>query len=415
MILWIGLTALTALTAAALTVPLVRRYDRRSAAADKGGEIALYRGQIEALEQEVTDGILLPSEAQTARAELERRLLAAAKSGQADGNPLSERGRLIAIGLVAGWVVAGATGLYSVVGRPDLPAAQVRPQAALVPATGGGATASLPASVTPDAGTVDDMVAGLAARLGKNPDDADGWQMLGWSYFNTERYSEAAEAYSRAVALRTDDSELFSLYGETLVRAAGGAVTDGARSVFGKALALNPTDARARFFMGMAQEQDGDPAAALETWLALIDSAPPGADWLPGVQERVRELAVANGLSLDGRLSEKPAAAPGVGLLPPPSSGDRGPTAADVAAAQDMSAQDRQAMIRGMVDNLAARLADNPNDPDGWIKLIRSRMVLGDTAAAGAALTEARQVFATQPDTLVAITQAAAGLGLKVD
>jgi cytochrome c-type biogenesis protein CcmH len=236
------------------------------------------------------------------------------------------------------------------------------------------------------AGDVEASIANLAARLHDAPEDAGGWQMLGWSYFNTERYDEASSAYARAVAIVDDDPELWSLYGETLVRAASGLVTTAAQAAFEAAIALNPDDARALFFLGMALEQNGDPVAAVDAWIALLSNARADADWSAGVLKRVSELATSNDISIDGRL-------PIAGQSLPPTSPAPSPSQTDLDNAEQMMPADRQAMIVGMVDQLEARLKERPDDLDGWLRLMQSQVVLGDQQAARSAYANASQQF----------------------
>ena len=406
MTLWIILTSLTSVAVVLLTITLVRRVQPPLSGRER--QTALWRAQIAEIDQEVAQGSLNPEEAGSARAEVERRIVAAAKQQGPETHVSPEKFRLVTVAAVVGWIVAGATGLYAFVGRPDLPTAEFQPQAAAVLSPGVSSTIVAASDPATDAGNVDDMITKLADRLAANPDDADGWQMLGWSYFNTQRYREASEAYAKAVAITGDDPELLSLYGETLVRAADGMVTDQALEVFDKAVALNGSDARARFFQGMAIEQQGDPAGAVEAWITLLNSAPPGAEWAVSVEQRIRELAAAENIPLEGRLPEvqEIAAAP----QPAP-----GPTADDVSAAMQMTPDDRQAMIRGMVDKLQARLEDEPNDVDGWIRLMRSRLVLGEEDAARTALRRATEVFADASGELSRINAAAGDMGLILD
>ncbi len=413
MTLWIILTSLTSVAAVLLTISLVRRVQPPLSGRERA--TALWRAQIAEIDHEVEQGSLNPEEAGSARAEVERRIVAAAKEQGPETQVSSEKFRLVTVAAVVGWIVAGATGLYAFVGRPDLPAAEFQPQAAAAVSTGVSSTsvAATDPATDPamDAGNVDDMITGLVDRLAANPDDADGWQMLGWSYFNTQRYREASEAYAKAVAITGDDSELLSLYGETLVRAADGMVTDQAVEVFDKAGTLNGSDARARFFQGMAIEQQGDPAAAVEAWITLLNSAPPGADWAASVEQRIRELAAAENIPLEGRLPE---ASNTVASLAP-SQPAPAPTADDVSAAMEMTPDDRQAMIRGMVDKLQARLEDEPNDVDGWIRLMRSRLVLGEEDAANEAFRRASDVFANAPVPKARISAAAGDMGLSLN
>ena len=249
------------------------------------------------------------------------------------------------------------------------------------------------------------MINALAVRLQTTPDDVEGWQMLGWSYFNTERYEQAASAYSRAVELHPDDADLHSIYGEALVRAADGFVTEQAADVFANTLALDPTDARARFFQGLVSSQKGDAAAAIEIWIEILDSTPAGAEWSDSLRQRILELAESSSIDVSGRVTASAASTAPVS----------GPSAEEMAAAATLSEVERQEMIVGMVNRLADRLEENPNDADGWIQLMRSRLVLGDIAAATQSFGRANTVFARDPETLSRLNTVAKELGLPVD
>lgn len=330
------------------------------------------------------------------------------------------RVRFIALAAIGCLVMVSSAGLYVATGKAGFASISLKAQPtapkfwpfkatqqprtiAKTKAVTGAAQPSVP-------GTADELVVNLAARLKKNPKDAKGWRMLGWSYFNTQRYDKASEAYAKAIALGGGNADLYSAYGETLVRAADGFVTVEAHEVFDKTLALNAEDARARFFKGLALEQDGKPGEAVDAWIAVLDTAPAGADWVEDLKLRVRELAAASSIDISARL-------PGTSTLVPSTTAtlDKGPTPEQMAAAQSMTAEDRQAMIRGMVDRLANRLDSNPDDAEGWVKLMRSRMVLGDEEAALKALRRANSIFADVPETQARIADAAAELGLSLN
>ncbi|MCP5074247.1 MAG: tetratricopeptide repeat protein [Rhodobacteraceae bacterium] len=263
---------------------------------------------------------------------------------------------------------------------------------------------------TASVGDVEPMIAALANRLQLNPDDAEGWRMLGWSYFNTERYGQAAEAYRRAADLRGDDADLYSAYGEALVRAAQGQVTATALAVLDKTLELNPGDARARFFQGMAQEQAGNAAGALDIWIDVLKTAPNDAEWITGLHQRIDELALAHSIDVSDRLQ-------GIERVVEPTPGTvlTAPSREEITAAKALPDADRQAMIEGMVDGLEQRLSESPQDIDGWIRLMRSRLVLNDADGAERALNRARLVFYEDPDASVRITTAASDLGMQAD
>jgi cytochrome c-type biogenesis protein CcmH len=422
MTIWIVLTILTSIVVVVLAIPVIRRLEAPRTDEDRLMQVS--RDQLAEIEADEKRGTLTEHDAAEARAEVERRVLAVAKSAPEQLKPTTERGRAFALVAITGWVVAGATGLYAYLGRPDLPSkpavVETMEQARPAASAERQLAQSVAAPAKPGTSSVEEAISKLITRLEEKPDDAEGWRMLGWSYFNTERYAEAAESYGKAVKLDGSLPEVWSAYGETLVRTARGLITDEAAAAFDEALKLNPEDPRARFFKGMALEQAGNPTAAIEAWLALADSAPADADWLAGVVTRIEELAAASnydlGTRLDGMRTVGADLLPPSGGLPPASSSnDRGPTAADVAAAGTMSPEDRQAMIQGMVEQLASRLQDNPDDPEGWVKLIRSRLVMKDADGAAGAYADAKSALGASPEKMAVVTQGALALGLDVN
>jgi cytochrome c-type biogenesis protein CcmH len=309
--------------------------------------------------------------------------------------PLRRRLAFVAVGAAA----VAAASLYALVGRRDQPA----PLVWLTP---------VPAedSKPPSVGPVPTMIGQLEARMRDTPNDAEGWRMLGWSYFETARFAQSAQAYKRAFELAPDGPGYASAYGEALVEAEGGSVSETARRAFEAARVHDPNDARARYFLGVSSQQHGDTRAALDAWLAILAKAPADAPWTPRLRQIIVDTAQAAGLDVSARLAAikpPPLAAPvSPALSPPPPT----PSAAEVAAAARMSDDDRQAMIRAMVDQLAARLKAQPADADGWIRLMRARMVLGDTAAATAARREALAAFPADHATRERLSVAAAEL-----
>lgn len=268
--------------------------------------------------------------------------------------------------------------------------------------------------------SVDEMIDRLADRLRKSPDDPEGWRMLGWSYFSTGRFTESAAAYLKAIALRPDLAAFRTRRGEALVKAANGKVTPEAAQVFDEALKLDPADPEARFFKGLAKQQAGDSNSALDDWIAILNSADSNAPWFAELKQRVAELSRENGTDISGRLRGRQAGASNdllKSLAGPPAPASpkvvgRGPTAEDIRAAEAMAPADRTAMIRGMVEGLASRLEQSPRDVEGWIKLIRSRLVLGQVDEAKRALERALTIFDDAPQQRSEIAAAARELEL---
>ncbi|MGJ4943583.1 c-type cytochrome biogenesis protein CcmI [Bradyrhizobium sp. HKCCYLS1011] len=433
MMLWLVLTAMISAAAVLISTPFIRRFERAQLASAQG--VAVYRDQLREIEAEAARGLIDETEAEGAAIEIKRRILAADRADVATASPLTSSERKFALTVVTGIVVFGSVVLYAVIGSPDVPSASPgqagsEPAARSVAdvrsvATTKGAASSQPAAAQDSQGRtpqqsglppVEEMIQRVQTRLERNPKDVDGWRLLGWSLFNIERFADAAQAYARAIELRPDSAEYRSARGEALVRAADGTVTAAAKKELDEALRLDPKDARARFFIGLAKEQDGNKEGAIADWKAIISDADPNEPWLPDLKRRLAELgedqAPASSspdlsaermqelLRSDQAKSSTETAAP------------RGPSQEDVRAAQGMSPQDRGAMIRGMVDNLASRLEQSPRDAEGWIKLIRSRVVLGEAELARQSLQRALSVFADDSEERTRIAEAAKQLGV---
>jgi cytochrome c-type biogenesis protein CcmH len=360
--LWLGLALLTLVAVMTIIVPLVRVHKAappRRASFDR----AIYRDQLTELRRDLERGVIDAEQAEAARIEIERRLLATEEpeaSEPHEAGPVTHPVDGITAGAVAAAVSAGAIALYLALGSPNL---RDPGQAARQSEQDPHAQNDLAANV--DA---------LAAKLKNNSADGEGWLLLARSQAALERWQDSAESYRRAIDL-THTPEASAGFGEMLVMAADGVVTPAARSAFAAALAGDPGNTAARFYLALADAQDGKAREAIEAWTKLVAGAPPDAPWLGLVRQRIAETARV------------------AGIAPPPASG---PSAADVEAAQAMTPEERQTMIRGMVEKLAARLETAPDDLEGWQRLARAYAVLGEAkksqeaAARASALAEKR-------------------------
>jgi cytochrome c-type biogenesis protein CcmH len=233
--------------------------------------------------------------------------------------------------------------------------------------------------------SIESMVAQIEKHLEKNPQDGRGWEVVAPVYLRAGRFDEAVHARQNALRLLGSTPAREADLGEALTAAANGIVTAEAKAALDRA-ALDPAQDKAQFFLGLAAEQDGKLAEAAAIWRKLLDSAKPDAPWRPLVE---RSLA---------RMDPK-AASPG-------------PTLDDIAAAQSLPPEQRSAMIVGMVERLAARLKENGSDFEGWLKLARAYVVLGERDKARAAITEARGVFRNDHEKQRRIDDTARALGL---
>lgn len=405
MTLWILLTALTAVCAALLTIPLVRRQDARIDA--RTATIAVLKDQLADVDVQLAAGTIPPGDAEGLRTEIKRRMLAAGHLPDDAVRPMGSRALSgVAIG-IAGLVALAAGAMYSSMGTPGM--AGQRKAGTTAPA----ASPATPAE--PGAAEVAGLITALEAKMASNPTDPTGWRMLGWSYFQAERFGDAAKAYGKAVELNPNGAGFQSAYGEALALAADGQVTPAARTAFEKAVAQDRNDARARFFLAQGMAQEGNARGAIDAWLALLGDSASDAPWVPQLKAMVTETASAAGIDITARLAAvRQPASGGASVAPPPVAAPiaPGPSAGQVAGAAGMAPADRQAMITGMVDRLAARLAANPRDEAGWLQLIRSRSVLGDVAATRKARDDALKAFADDPAATARIKAAAAQVRL---
>ena len=373
--LWLVLSLMTAAAVLCVAWPLLR--PRREAAVGTD-DVRFYRDQIRELDADVERGLLRPTDVESTRAELGRRLLTSADRPRSPVSPV--RRRRLAAALAGVGIVVVAGGLYGLVGRPGLPD---EPLAARENGPDGFALA----------------LARMEAHLASDPNDGRGFEMMAPVYMKMGRYDDAAHAYAAEIRLLGATAPRLGELGQARVMAADGVVTDEARKAFDDALKADPTQAQSRFFEGLAALQDGDKPKARTIWTAMVDEAPPGAPYVGPIRDRIAEL--------DGTPS-----APAVSSHPPASAPMAGMPAGATAIAALPAAQ-QQVAIRGMVDGLAARLAQNGNDADGWLRLVRAYRVLGEPDLAKKALAEARKSVGTDPKVAGRLDELAHELGLE--
>ncbi len=271
-----------------------------------------------------------------------------------------------------------------------------------------GATASAKTDAALD--DVDTMISRLATRLKTDTSDGEGFRMLGWSYVNTGRSADAVTAYATAVKLLPARADVHAGYGEAMVAVAKDNVTPDAKAQFDEAIRLDAKEPRARFFLSLYKSQNGKEREALDEWIALANDSSADLPWQADVRQRIEKLSKKLGVDISGKLRAAVKSTNSIAPFAPTGTG--GPDAAAVAAASKLPVVEQQGMINSMVDGLAAKLQANPDNLDGWVKLIRSRVVLKDKAKAKDDLIIARQAFAKQPDKLGQINALATELGL---
>ncbi len=359
--LWIAFAVLTGGVIWALLVPMQPKGARRGRAKGETEDVTLYRDQLAEVARDVERGVIGEAEAESARIEVSRRLLAAADAAQtAETVPVKSSSRVIGLAIIL-CVPILSLGIYLAIGSPELPDEPFAPRIA-------GAASDL---------SLDALVLKVEQHLKQQPGDVSGWEVLAPAYIRQRNFQAAVTAWSRAIALGGETAARLAARGEAEVFAADGSLTAGAREDFAQAVKLEPSEPRAQYYLGLADIEDGHKDKAIARWKVLLASAPKDAPWRASIENELAAL-------------ENP-----------------GPSAADAKAAGDMTPQARQQMIEGMVSNLASRLEQEPNDLSGWLRLIRAYDVLGKPDAAADALTKARAAFASDPSALKALDVAA--------
>ena len=366
--LWALIAVMTAAAVMAVLWPL----SRRARDLHSGNDVAVYKDQLEEIGRDQNWGLIAPTEAEAARVEVSRRLIAAADADAKAEQPsrdASLRGRrLVAVIALAILPICAIT-IYLAVGSPDLPG---QPLASRAAAPQGGEQ------------SVAELFARVERHLEQNPGDGRGWEVVAPIYMRLGRFDDAVKARRNALRLLGASAEREADLGEALVSLANGVVTADAKAAFDHALKLDLKDVTARFYSGLAAEQDNRAEDAARIWRELAADAPEGAGWLASVQ---RALA---------RVEAPGTAAP------------RAPGGNDVAAVPAQQGD----MIRAMVERLAARLRRDGSDVDGWIQLVRSYMVLGEADKARAAVADAHRALEGDADKLRRLDEGARSLGV---
>ena len=367
MVLWLTFLLMTAAAILAVLWPL-----SHCGAVPAGSDVEVYRDQLEEVVRDRVAGRIGEAEAEAARIEVARRLLAAAAAAetQLQAGSGDKRRRVTAIaGLV--FVPVAAAAIYLLLGSPQLPDEPLVARS----------------SASQDNRSIQSLVSQAESHIERNPNDGRGWEVLAPVYLRLGRFDDAVKARRNALNLNGETAERQSDLGEALVVASNAIVTADAKTAFERALAIDADHLKSRFFIGMAAQQDGERDKAAGIWRGMLAGAPSDAPWGPAVRQALADLGAS-------------AAAPG-------------PSAQDVAATTGMSEADRAGMIRGMVAGLAAKLSQDGSDVDGWLRLIRAYLVLGERDKARAAATDARRALANDPDKLHRVEDTIKTLGLQ--
>ena len=415
---WAAAVLMTVAAMAAVLLPLLRRPGTQGPGRAEY-DITVYKDQLAEIERDRERGLLGQDEAKAAAIEIQRRILKAAGPEETPGSPPDSLGapapRNRALpALIAAAVVVAAFALYMVLGSPGMPN---RPYAGR----------DIGAEIAAREGQLErrevlQLTARLIENLEKRPNNLEGWMLLGRTYLTINEFEGALEALRRATELSGRKPDVAAEYAEAMVIAEEGRIGATAKKLFAAIAAADPFNPKARYYLGLEKAQAGDVRSALQAWVDLAALSDADAPWLDAVNRQiasaaedlgldpaqVKPSAKALALSLTkGEGKKAPASLPAQALPPagtasasrprgpsapaaPPASPRRGPSSEEVKAAEQMSAEDRNAMIRSMVQRLADRLADNPDDLAGWRQLAKAYEVLGDKEKAEQAREKAK-------------------------
>lgn len=355
--IWLLFAGMTLVALGALLWPLWRRAGVVAPGDDLN--LAIYRAQIAEIDRDLAAGRIAADDAQMAHAEAGRRLMA--EGGAPRAMASSRLHRTVASVIVIASCLTGAL-LYARIGRPALPDAPLEARLA-----------------APGHMDVAAALVKIEAHLAANPDDLRGWAVVAPVYLKLSRMADAVRAYGQILRLGGENAEHRADYAEAQVYAADGTVSVEARRDFEKALESDPKSAKARYYLGLAAEQQGDRAKARAIWSALAANSPAGSPLATGLARRVAEM-------------------------------DRADNAASVAS---LPQDAQQAAIRGMVGRLADRLHENAGDIEGWLRLVRAYRVLNEPDKAKEALADARRNFAQDDAAKTRLDSLARELGLE--
>ncbi len=424
MLLWILLAVMTAGVLVYLLWPLARQgeaqgsMDPQSAGQpepETAFDAEIYRDQLKEISLDEERGLISPEDAEAARVEISRRLLAIAApsdseknapenipedstdkdSGNVSHQNVSHQAKQTdarlgpAFYAAAAMIPALSLAIYLALGHPGLP----------------GQPFAERAQQPIDRNNVQALVAKVEDILRKNPTDGRGWAVLAPVYLRQQRYPEAVDAYRKALSLKGPSANLWAGYGEALRLANEGVISEEARQAYLEALKLDKTLVVPKIALAMAKAQDGRPKEAVSDLRKLLAEGGKEAPWKPVVEE---QIAAFEALAARRMAAMRPpgSAAPG------PSAPGPGPTAQDIEDARSMTPQERMAMINSMVEGLAERLKQNKTDLAGWLRLINSYVVLRRHEDAAKALKTAREAFAQDKAALAKLDALAKNLGL---
>ncbi|MCP9483882.1 c-type cytochrome biogenesis protein CcmI [Shimia sp. CNT1-13L.2] len=405
MLFWITAIALTLIVALLLGLAILR--GRTGSEPPAAYDLRVYRDQLKEVDKDLARGVIEEADAERVRAEISRRILAAdaqLKEGGDTGGQPAGAGRVVAV-LMALFVIAGGLGLYSSLGQPGFEDAplQARIDAAKAKHDSRPVQAAFEATLpvtpgqTPD-GEYAELIEKLRASVAERPDDLQGQILLARNEANLGNLKAAYEAQAAVLRIKGDEANIddYLTHAQLLISAAEGYVSPEAEASLRRVMERDPRNPLARYYWGLMLLQNDRPDRTFRLWEQLLRDSTHDAPWVPPIRQSLPELAWFAGV--DYQL--------------PPAAPTGGPTAEDMQAASEMSAEEQSEMIRGMVSSLAERLNTEGGTPQEWARLIGAYGVLGEQDRAIAIWNEAQDVFAANEEALAIVRGGAVQAGI---
>lgn len=410
MIFWITAAALSLITAAFFAQALIRRTPQESSPA--AYDLSVYRDQLKEVDRDLARGVISGDDAERMRTEISRRILTADAQLQSQGNPEAQNSSKskLAAALLGLFVIGASGGLYAWLGTPgfrDMPLAlrlDMIDAAMANRPTQEDMEARIPASPPIEvAEEFAQLMTQLRAAVADNPDDLQGQTLLVRNEANLGNLKAAYAAQERVISIKGGEvtADDFFLHANLMIAAAQEYISPKAEASLRAGLERDPQNLLGRYYYGLMMWQGGRPDVTFHTWDRVLRQSPPEAPWVAPIRGAIQDLAWYAGVEY---------------VVPEPSGngapGLAGPTAEDVEAAQELTVEERLAMIEGMVAQLSDRLATEGGTAEEWAQLISAYGAMGDTARALVIWEEAKEVFADTPEDLEFIRARAARAGI---
>ena len=382
-LIWLLFAIILLITLNLLIHPMIRARDNQVTIRETY-DVAIYKDQLKEADRDCERGLLSSEQLDAVKIEIQRKLLNA--SDQSNANPTSiptfNPKKITAFGLIL-FLSIGSVGIYSFLGSPKLENKAYADR-----------DLEKERKVLTDEQAVSEMmmlVESLEKQLATDPNNLDGWLRLGRSAVSLGQFQRAVKAYEQALKLGPENIDVLVNYVETLIFSNEGQVSRDALRTLQYAHKTNAAHPKARYYIALHHAQAGNMRLAIQGWVDLLSISLPDAPWIQTVQSQIKSAAKEAQIDITSIKPSLEALEIGSDIRKSLNAQTviSGPNPSDIKAAGEMSPEDQEKMILSMVERLADRLKENPNDSQGWLRLSKAYEVMGDTEKASHAMDQA--------------------------